>query len=191
MNSLNAKTKDYSDTRAGLVLAELIAVVTIIGLLLLVSIFNTSRAKSSGRFRSQADERVFTLQRAIRTTSQNNSRYSIIINIAEQSYILRHIKSDELYEIGDEKEIIIEKYLTPNCQIVYVEFDDAEGTDEKNDVARFVTGRSGWQAGGKIVLLDAEGNEYSIIINRLSRIVELKKGFVELLPIVYRDELPF
>ena len=191
MNSLNAKTKDYSDTRAGLVLAELIAVVTIIGLLLLVSIFNTSRAKSSGRFRSQADELVFTLQRAIRTTSQNNSRYSIIINIAEQSYILRHIKSDELYEIGDEKEIIIEKYLTPNCQIVYVEFDDAEGTDEKNDVARFVTGRSGWQAGGKIVLLDAEGNEYSIIINRLSRIVELKKGFVELLPIVYRDELPF
>ena len=191
MSGLNAKNKNSSGTCAGLVLAELVAVITIIGLLLLVSVFNISGAKSSGRFKSQANELAFTLQRAIRSASKNNNKYSVIVNIAEQSYILRHIKSTELYEIGDEKEIIFEKYLTPDCQIDYVEFDDAEGTDEKNTIAHFIAARSGFQAGGKIVLFDAEGSEYSIIINRLSRIIELKKGFVELLPVKYRDELPF
>jgi len=191
MNGLNAKTNNSSDTRAGLVLAELVAVVTIIGLLLLVSIFNISGAKSSGRFKSQADELAFTLQRAVRSASQNNNKYSIIINITEQSYILRHIKSTDLYEITDEDEIIFEKYLTPDCQIAYVEFDDSEGTDEENTIASFIAARSGWQAGGKIALLDAESNEHTIIVNRLSRIVELKKDYVELLPIRYRDELPF
>ena len=191
MSCLKAKTKNSFRMRAGLVLVELIAVVTIIGLLLMVSIFNISGAKSSSRFKSQANELAFTLQQAVRAASKNNNKYSIIINIAEQSYILRHIKSTELYEIQDEEEIIIEKYLTLDCQIAYVEFDDAEGTDEQNTIAHFVAARPGWQAGGKIALLDDEGNEYSIIVNRLSRIVELKKGFVELLPIKYRDELPF
>ena len=191
MSGLNAKTKNSFNARAGLVLAELVAVVTIIGLLLMVSIFNISGAKSSSRFKSQANELVFTLQRAIRSSSKNSNNYSIIINIPEQSYILRHIKTTELYEISNEKEIIIEKYLTPDCQIAYVEFDDAEGTDEQNAIGHFITGRSGWQAGGKIVLLDADGTEYTIVVNRLNRIVELKKGFVELMPTRYRDELPF
>lgn len=187
MNTLTIKTQKP----VGLVLAELVAVVTIIGLLLLVSVFNISGAKSARRFKSQANELAFTLQRAVRSAAKNNNKYSIIINVAEQSYILRHIKSTELYEISDEKEIIFEKYLTPDCQIDYVEFDDAEGTDEQNSIAHFVAARQGFQAGGKIALFDAEGNEYSIIINRLSRIVELRKGFVELLPVEYRDELPF
>ena len=191
MSGLNAKTKNSSHARAGLVLAELVAVVTIVGLLLLVSIFNISGAKSSSRFKSQAQELASTIQRAARAAAKNNNKYSIIINVAEQSYVLRHIKSAELYEIGDEKEIIFEKYLTPDCQIDYVEFDDAEGTDERNSTAHFVAARQGFQAGGKIALFDAEGNEYTIIINRLSRIVELRKGFVELLPVKYRDELPF
>lgn len=191
MSGLNAKTKNSFHARAGLVLAELVAVVTIVGLLLLVSIFNISWAKSASRFKSQARELASTLQRAVRAAAKNNNKYSIIINVAEQSYVLRHIKSAELYEIGDEKEIIFEKYLTPDCQIDYVEFDDAEGTDKKNTIAHFIAARSGFQAGGKIVLFDAEGSEYSIIVNRLSRIVELKKGFVELLPVKYRDELPF
>ena len=63
--------------------------------------------------------------------------------------------------------------------------------DEENTIAHFIAARPGWQAGGKIALLDAEGNEYTIIVNRLSRIVELRKGYIELLPIRYRDELPF
>ena len=191
MSGLNAKTKNSFHVRTGLVLVELIAVITIIGLLLLVSIFNISGAKSDNRFKSQARELASTIQRAARASAKNNNMYSIIINVAEQSYILRHIKSAELYEIGDEKEIIFEKYLTPDCYIDYVEFDDAEGTDEQNAIAHFIAARPGFQAGGKIVLFDAEGSEYSIIVNRLSRIVELKKGFFELLPVQYRDELPF
>jgi uncharacterized protein YhaN len=55
--------------------------------------------------------------------------------------------------------------------------------------AKFRAGRAGWQFGGKIVLLDAAGHEYSIVINRISRIVNLQNGDVEFLQ--PQDDVPF
>ena len=55
----------------------------------------------------------------------------------------------------------------------------------------FRTGKAGWQYGGKIVVADSEGNEYSIVINRLSRMIQLKPGDVKILTPRSPDEMVF
>ena len=55
--------------------------------------------------------------------------------------------------------------------------------------AKFRAGHAGWQYGGEIGLLDEDGNEYTIIINRISRTVELFDGVVEQLKPI--DDLVF
>ena len=72
-----------------------------------------------------------------------------------------------------------------------MQFDDLELTDDDNEIARFRAGHSGWQYGGKVVLLDDAGNEYSIVINRLNRLVQLENSDVALLLPRYQDEILF
>ena len=71
----------------------------------------------------------------------------------------------------------------------YVMFDD--GTWTNDSPALFRVGKSGWQYGGKTVVIDENGKEYSIVINRLSRIVNLVEGDIELLVPRTADEMGF
>jgi hypothetical protein len=57
--------------------------------------------------------------------------------------------------------------------------------------ARFYAGHSGWQYGGKIVLLDGDGNPYSVIVNRISIVISLLPGDVEILAPQYPEDVPF
>ncbi|MHC4757832.1 MAG: hypothetical protein ACYTE8_04180, partial [Planctomycetota bacterium] len=57
--------------------------------------------------------------------------------------------------------------------------------------AKFRAGNSGWQYGGKIVLLDNNEQAYSIVVNRLIRTIELKEGDVDFLTPKREDELFF
>jgi hypothetical protein len=50
--------------------------------------------------------------------------------------------------------------------------------DQETSTSHFVVGKSGWQYGGKIGLTDIDGNEYSIIVNRMSRNIKLEEGDV-------------
>ncbi|GAI98040.1 unnamed protein product, partial [marine sediment metagenome] len=113
------------------------------------------------------------------------------INIAEQSYMLRQITSTHLPSDVLEEEIIVNNDFSDNCRVVYVLFDDLVDTDEDHQKAFFRAGRAGWQAGGKIVLLDENEQPYSVVVNRLSRIVTLQEGDVELLMPRRQDEVPF
>ena len=69
--------------------------------------------------------------------------------------------------------------------------DDLIDTDEDHQTATFRAGHAGWQNGGKIVLFDKDEEPYSVVINRISRIVTLKKGDVVLLLPKDKDEVPF
>ena len=52
--------------------------------------------------------------------------------------------------------------------------------------------RTGFQNGGNIVLLDSEGNPYSVIVNRLSRVITLRPGEDYEIPMPRETyELPF
>ena len=131
------------------------------------------------------------MQMAASAAAETGRRYEIIIDITEQSYGLKHIAGSEIYVDNPDEtpgEIIVHNYLTDNCRLVYVWFDDGIDTNAK---AWFRVGPSGWQNGGKIVLLDEKERPYSIVVNRINRIVVLEEGDLELLEPKPKNELPF
>jgi len=142
-------------------------------------------------FRGQIEELVSTMQMAARAASQGERRYEVIIDLVEQSYMLREISGNDLLSDVLEEQIIVDNELKENCQIVYVLLDDLSGTDPEHQGAKFRVGRSGWQNGGKIVLVDEKEKLYSVIVNRVNGIVELRQGDVDLLMPRSKDELPF
>ncbi|GAF79266.1 unnamed protein product [marine sediment metagenome] len=130
------------------------------------------------------------MQMAASAAAESDRRYEVIIDIAEQGYTLRQITTPVLSQVLEE-EIIVKNDLGDNCRLYYVMFDDLVETDEDYQQAFFRAGHAGWQAGGKIVLLDSNEKEYSVVVDRLSRIVTLQEGDVELLLPKRQDEVPF
>jgi prepilin-type N-terminal cleavage/methylation domain-containing protein len=172
----------------GFTLIELIVVVVIISLVVLVAQVRLFALLTRNRFKAQVQEFVSTMQMAARAAAQSDRRYEFMIDLTEQSYLLREITSLDLSEILEE-EIIVEGNLGDNCWIAYVEFDDGDYTNEGR--AKFRAGHAGWQYGGKIVLLDENEQPYSVVVNRLDRIVKLKRGEAALLVPKAQSEIPF
>ena len=139
-------------------------------------------------FKAQVQQFVSTMQMAASAAAESDRRYEVIIDLEEQAFLLRQITTPDLAEVLEE-EIIVEDRLSNNCRVVYVEFDDGEFTHEGR--AKFRAGRSGWAFGGKIVLLDEKEKPYSVVINRLNRMITLEEGDVRLLEPKFKDELVF
>jgi len=170
------------------VLAEMMMVLVIIALFFSMAMLNISGLISKYKFKDQAQEIIDVMRLAVTAAAETDKRYEVIFDVTEQTYTLRQINSPDLSEILED-DIIQTGNFTDNCQLSYIQFDDSWRTDKDYEMAFFRAGRAGWQAGGKIVLLDSHGREHSIVINRLNRIIELKKGDVELL--VPKDEVFF
>jgi prepilin-type N-terminal cleavage/methylation domain-containing protein len=179
------------NTGYGFTLTEFIVVVLIVSLFVLLAVTNLSGLLRRNTFKAQANEFVSTMQMAASAAAESDRRYEVIIDIAEQSYMLRQITSAHLPSDVLEEEIIVKNDFSDNCRVAYVLFDDLVGTDEEHQKAFFRIGRTGWQAGGKIVLLDEDEQPYSVVVNRLNRIVTLQEGDVELLMPRGQDEVPF
>ncbi|MDD5064764.1 MAG: prepilin-type N-terminal cleavage/methylation domain-containing protein [Phycisphaerae bacterium] len=179
------------NTRRGFTFTELVVVVLIISLFVLLAVTNLSGWLRKSTFKVQAGELVSTMQMAASAAAESDKRYEVIIDITEQSYTLRQITSPQLPSDVLEEEIIVKNNFGANCRIVSVLFDDLVSTDEEHQKAFFRAGRTGWQAGGKIVLLDGDEQPYSVVVNRLSRIVILREGDVEPLMPKRQDEVPF
>jgi len=171
-------------------LTELIVVVLIVSLFVLLAMMNLSGLLIRNTFKAQTQELVSTMQMAASAAAETERRYEVIIDIAEQSYTLRQITSPDLSQVLEE-EIIVENDFSDNCRVIYVLFDDLVETDEDHQIAKFRAGHAGWQNGGKIVLLDEDEQPYSVVVNRINRIVTLKKGDVELSMPKRKDEVPF
>lgn len=180
----------------GFSLIEAMVAMAIVAMLTTIAVFNLTEPIRKSTFRAQADSFVSTMQQAARTAQETGRRYEVIIDIIEQQYILRKISSDNLAEVLEEEIINIEDF-GENCMVSYVEFDDPEeeiamvDSDTETLQAKFRAGPTGWQYGGKIVLLDRTGRYYSVIVSTLTRIVSLKEGDVEILKSKRPDELPF
>lgn len=176
------------NTRRGFTMTELIVVVLIISLFVLLAETNLFRLLRKNTFRGQVQEFVSTMQMAVSAAAESERRYEVIIDLSEQSYLLREITSPDLSEVLEE-EIIVENDFSDNCLVAYVLFDDGDYTNEGR--AKFRAGRSGWQYGGVIVLLDQDEQPYSVVVNRISGIVVLKDGEVELLEPKIQSKVPF
>jgi Tfp pilus assembly protein FimT len=158
----------------------------IVSLFLLLAMPNVFGLLRKNTFRAQMQSFVSTVQMAARAAAESNRRYEVIIDLTEQTYTLRQITSPDLSQVLEE-EIIIQNDFSDNFQVDYILFDDVDiSLDESESYtndgqAMFRAGRAGWHYGGKIVLIDEDGQPYSVIINRMNRLVELKEGDVEIL----------
>lgn len=172
----------------GFTMVEMVVVILMVSLLLLLAQINLFGLLRKNTFKAQAQEILSTMQMAASAAAESDRRYEFIIDPTQQNYILRQITSPDLSEILDE-EIITENYLNYNCRVIYIAFDDGESISD--GWAKFRIGHSGWQYGGKIVLLDEKEQPYSIVVNRIDRVVSLVEGDVELLEPKPKEEVPF
>jgi len=163
--------------RSAFTLTELIVVIIIISLFLLLATPNLLGLLRRGTFRGQIQDFVSALQMAANAAAESSRRYEVIIDLTEQAYMLREITSPDLSQILED-EVIIDNYFSDKCWVSYVMFDDGDYTND--GTAKFRAGHAGWQYGGKIVVLDDADQEYSVVVNRLSRTIEVKQGDVEL-----------
>ena len=172
----------------GLVLVEIVMVIVIIGALATLAIMNVSGVFTKSKVDARSQQLINILKMASDSAAQTETRYEIVFYFAEQSWTLREmlIGADPL----DEQENIIETgRFDDRFQLSYIQFDDYEATNE--DVAIFRVGKAGFQYGGKIVVLDTDGQPYSIVINRLGSIIEFVPGDAELIAPKDKDEIPF
>lgn len=174
----------------GFTLTELVVVIVIISLFVLLVMINFFGLVRKNTFKVQANEFVTTMQMAASAAAESDRRYEVIIDLTEQSYTLRQITNPDLTQIFEE-EIIVTNNFGYDCQVIYVLFDDLMETDEDHQIAKFRAGHNGWQYGGKVVLLDEKEQPYSVIVNRMNRVVRLVEGDVELLMPKSKDEVFF
>ncbi len=174
----------------GAVLAEVIMVLFIISLFTAMAMMNLSGALAKDSFKSRANKLVRLFQMAATSAAETGKRYEIIIDFTQSTYTLREITTG-LVAVEDilEEEIIETGEFTDRFQPAYVLFDDGDWTN--SEPARFRVGKFGWQYGGKISLLDESGNEYTLMINRLNRRIELFEGDVEIIPSRAPEDMGF
>ena len=184
---LEAGGRRGREARGGFMLIEIIIVVSILSLFVLLVQLNLFGLLRRNTFRAQIQEFVSVLQMAVSGAAETGRRYEVVVDLVEQGFLLRQITSSDLSEVLEE-EIIAQNFFSGTCRVAYVEFDDGDYTHE---FARFRAGRAGWQYGGKIVLLDEDEQPYSVVVNRLNRIVELVKGEVELATPKAKEDVPF
>jgi len=173
---------------SGFTMTEMVVVIVMVSLFVLLVQTNLFRLLRKSTFRAQVQDLVCTMQMAASAAAESNRRYELIIDPTEQNYILREITSPDLSQVLEE-EIIVENNFSDNCRVVYIEFDDGEYIND--GWAKFRVGHSGWQYGGKIVLLDKKEQPYSVVVNRLNRTISLIESDVELLEPKTKEEVPF
>lgn len=172
----------------GFVLIEMLMVVGLIGLMAVVAALSFSAMWGNLRFKRQAEKLVNVLQMAQNAAAQSDRRYEVILFRYEQAFIFREFTGYKLLEnaLNEEDPTIIEKYYFDESMSLFdVLFDyyTKEELDlglENQNSFRFLVGRAGWQAGGKVVLLDEDGMPWTIVIHRFAKPVELFKGDVDI-----------
>ena len=165
-------------------------VLFIISMITMIAMINLSDVLGRDSFKSRAHDLIKLFQMAATSAAETGRRYEIIINFVQNSYTLREITTG-LVAVEDvkEEEIIQTGQFSDRFQPSYVMFDDGDWTNEAP--ALFRVGKNGWQYGGKIIVRDQDGKEYSIVINRLSRMINLVDGDAEMLMPRTADEMGF
>lgn len=195
--SINASKK----SNGGFVLIEMLMVVGLIGLMAAVVTLSFGAMWGNLRFKRQADQLVNTFQMAYNAAAESDRRYAVILDLIEQSFVLREFKSLDLETMNPDEAIIQTGVFSKALTIDYVLYDDGDflSLDELEDEtvaeARFLAGKSGWKYGGIVVLRDDDGMPWTVVIHRFARPVELFRGEWDLdslgIQPKYKEDVPF
>lgn len=175
------------------VLVEMLMVIGLVGLMAAVASISYSAMWGNLKFKRQARELVEVFQMAQDAAATSDRHYAVVLDFMEQGYVLREFESLDLETMDPEEAIIQTKYFSEALTIDYVLYDDLEDTRDAEDVteARFLAGKAGWWYGGKVVILDENGNPWTIIIHRFGAPVEFFQGDVEILLPQQKEDIPF
>ena len=179
--------------RRGLVLIELLIVISLMALLMGVGMISFGAMWGNLKFRHQAQELVDVFQMAQDASAQSNRRYAVVLDFPNNEFRLREYAATDFETLSEGEAVIRTGYFTENFQLDYVLFDDLDDTrdDEVLYDARFLAGRTGWQYGGKVVIRDGDGNPWTILISRIASPVQLVEGDVSFLMPRGQNELFF
>lgn len=188
-----------SDKDDGFVLLEMILVIAILGLMTTIVGLKMLPAFERSRFTREANDIVNALKTAQNAAAQSGRRYAVMFDLIEQNYILQEINAIQDLAIDAEPDpamVLTKNTLTKRCYIDYIRFDDGQDTRDEGEELEalksyFVAGRSGWQNGGKIVMLDIDGNPYTVVVNRLSKMITLVEGELDIFGLEAVKDLPF
>lgn len=170
-----------------LVLVELLIVIVLISMMVaLASLAFTPRLLFNNTERS-AQQFMRVLKMAVNASAESNQRYGVVLDFDEQMYALMPYSTLDKDQILAEEPVLMTGEFHEDFQLSYVRFDDAQ--DTRNwDVSQasyfrvwLLAGRSGWQNGAKIVILDRDGNPYTIITNRFSKVITMVPGDMDIL----------
>jgi len=179
MPTCSAPTANRMRVRTGaFTLVELIVVLSMLALFVLMAQVNLFGVLRRSTFKAQVQGFVSTMQMAAAAAAETGRRYEVIVDLTEQTYLLRRISASNLAEVLDE-EIVTEGHFGDGCYVAYVEFDDGTHTNEGR--AKFRAGHSGWQYGGKVVFRDESEEAHTVAVGRLAPIVQLLQGNPELM----------
>ncbi len=170
------------------VLIEMILVVSILAMFLIMVQTNLFGTLRRSQFKADVQEFVSAMQMAASSAAESNRRYEMIIDLGEQTFLLRQITSSDLSQVLEE-EIILSGQFGRTCRVAYVEFDDGTYTNEGK--ARFRVGHAGWHYGGKIVFLDDSEQSHTVLVSRITPIIDLVEGEPVLMTPKGKDEVPF
>jgi len=184
----SARSQSGRARSAAFTLAELLIVLSLMGLLILLAQTNLFGVLRRNSFRAQVQDFVSLMQMAASNAAESGRRYEMTVDPTEQSYLLREITSSDLSEVLDQ-EVIAQGSFGSNCRLTYVEFDDGDYANDR--WTKFRVGRGGWTYGGKIVFLDEAEQPYAVIVSRLNPIVQLVTGDPPLMIPKAKDEVPF
>lgn len=167
---------------SGFVLIEMLMVVGLIGLMAVVATVGFSAMWGNLRFKRQADELVNVFQMAYNAAAESDRRYAVVLDLIEQSYVLREFKTLDLETMDPDEAIIQTGYFSEALKLDYVLYDDETflASEDSEDLdlaqARFLAGHSGWQYGGLVVLRDNDGMPWTIVIHRMAKPVGVFEG---------------
>lgn len=195
------KRQFTSDSKTGFTLLEMLLVVGILSLLTGVAMMNFMGKFGSSSFKREAMEIVNTLKMAQNAAAQSGRRFAVMFDFIEQTYTMKEIHNFEELEYIKEPDsgvTLMTTKLSERCRIEFITFDDNSDTRDVGDIedqaelkSYFIAGRPGWQNGGKIGLTDAEGNEYSIIVNRMSKRITIEEGDIDTYFLEPKENLAF
>lgn len=184
------------DCPRGLVLIEMLLVVSLIALMTSIVMFSFSAMTGKIYFKRRAANLVQAFQSAVNTAQQSNRRYAVILNFDEKTWMLRQFNQLNFEGIPDDEAIIKTGFFDPRFDIDYVVYDDGIDTRQPREgqitsAALFFAGHGGWRNGGKVVLIDEDGRPWSIVIYRVGKPVELLEGDVPIMAPIPEEQMPF